>query len=164
MAKGVKGFQRGNQCGTATRFTANNQPANRGRKKRIYSKVLKDPQNKLSAEEFREVLHALLEMSVQELKQILSGDGVPVWIITVINALLSDVKRGRIYVLTFLLDQVFGKPTETLEVQQEINLVNTYNFSNLTADELKEFDRLFEKIIPGEAPAVVNPEKDSNKN
>lgn len=89
---------------------------------------------------------------------------MPVWIITVINALLSDVKRGRIYVLTFLLDQVFGKPTETLEVQQEINLVNTYNFSNLTADELKEFDRLFEKIIPGEAPAVVNPEKDGNKN
>jgi len=163
MAKGVKGFQRGNQCGTATRFTAKNQPANRGRKKRIYSKVLKDPQNKLSAEEFREVLHTLLEMSVQELELILSGDSVPVWIITVINALFSDAKRGRIYVLTFLLDQVFGKPTETLEVQQEINLVNAYNFSNLTTDELKEFCRLFEKIIPGEAPAVVNPEKDGNK-
>lgn len=82
-------------------------------------------------------------MSVQELKQILIGDSVPVWIITVINALLSDVKRGRIYVLTFLLDQIFGKPTETLEVTQEINLVNNYNFTALSDDELKEFCRLF---------------------
>lgn len=150
MGKGEKGFQPGNTCGAAHRFTRENQPKTRGRKKLIYKKVLGDPKNCLSVEEFRNVLRALLEMSLTDLEKIVetaNSSGVPAWIIVVVKAMLSDIKKGRIYVLSFLMNQIFGKVTEKVVFENLATTEENFDLSVLTEEELKQFNRLVEKVI-----------------
>lgn len=93
--------------GKGNRFSSTNQPANRGRKPKLYT--LAKAVYKIGYEEFREVALHLMQMTKKELAEVVNDDDTPVWVINIAKALHKDTGKGEIRVLRELFDRVFGK-------------------------------------------------------
>ena len=160
MAKGKKGFQPGNRCGK--QFTSTKQPKRRGRKPSLYKRI-NLPGEELSKEDYTNLMRSLLECSTGQLKKIQEdckkpGSKIPSWVNSLIAAIFSDIRRGRIGCLRWILDRSFGKPTQIVDKSSQVNLVQNnvqiFNFSALNNDELMTFHDLILKM-DGKLPTKV---------
>ena len=168
MSKGKRGFQRGNSCGINTRFSIENQPKKRGRKPSLYKRI-NLPGEELSKEDYTNLMRSLLECSTGQLKKIQEDckkpdSKIPSWVNSLIAAIFSDIRRGRIDCLRWVLDRSFGKPGQILGGSQQINFVQNnvqiFNFSALSDTELMLFHSLLLKM-EGKTAKIdqVNPNK-----
>jgi len=166
MAKGKKGFQPGNRYGNL--FSASRQPKRNGRKPSLYKRI-NLPGEELSKEDFTHLMLSILECPVGQLEKIRKeckqpGSKIPVWVANLIAAIFSDIRRGRIDCLRWVLDRSFGKPGQILGGSQQINFVQNnvqiFNFSALSDTELMLFHSLLLKM-EGKTAKIdqVNPNK-----
>jgi hypothetical protein len=162
MSKGKRGFQRGNRCGINTRFSIENQPKKRGRKPSLYKRI-NLPGEELSKEDYTNLMRSLLECSTGQLKKIQEDckkpdSKIPSWVNSLIAAIFSDIRRGRIDCLRWILDRSFGKPTQIVDKSSQVNLVQNnvqiFNLSALNSDELMIFHDLMLKM-EGKQPNKV---------
>ncbi len=153
MSKGKRGFQRGNSCGINTRFSIENQPKKRGRKPSLYKRI-NLPGEELSKEDYTHLMRSLLECPIWQLKKIQAdcrkpGSKIPSWVNSLIAAIFTDIRRGRIDSLRWILDRSFGKPSQA-KAGTTVNLVQNnvqiLNFSALTDTELVLFHSLVLKM------------------
>ena len=168
MAKGKKGFQPGNRIGVNSRFSRDRQPHKRGRKPSLYRSI-NLPGEELSKEDFIHLMLSLLECPVGQLEKIRKeckkpDSKIPVCVANMIAVIFSDIRRGRIDCLRWVLDRSFGKPGQILGGSQQINFVQNnvqiFNFSALSDTELVLFHSLLLKM-EGKTAGIdlVNPDK-----
>lgn len=165
---GKRGFQRGNRCGINTRFSIENQPKKRGRKPSLYKRI-NLPGEELSKEDFTHLMLSLLECPIGQLEKIRKeckkpDSKIPVCVANMIAVIFSDIRRGRIDSLRWVLDRSFGKPDQILAGSKQINFVQNnvqiFNFSALSDTELMLFHSLLLKMEGKTAKIdLVNPEK-----
>lgn len=166
MAKGKKGFQPGNRYGNL--FSASRQPKRNGRKPSIYKRI-NLPGEELSKEDFTHLMLSLLECPIGQLEKIRKeckkpDSKIPVCVANMIAVIFSDIRRGRIDSLRWVLDRSFGKPSQILAESKQINFVQNnvqiFNFSALSDTELMLFHSLLLKMEGKTAKIdLVNPEK-----
>lgn len=159
-------FQNGNKIGN--RFSSTNQPAKRGRKPSLYKKIKditgKTVKYELSKEDYYELIKYLMEQTPEQLK-VMSGIGgkddsgnkktmydaeIPIWMMNIITAILSDVRYGRTSTIDSLFDRIFGKATQPVEGDLNSNITTSaIDLSALDTDELLHYNQLLEKIRNG---------------
>ena len=156
MAKGKRGFQPGNTHGKV--FSSSYQPKRKGRKPVLYIKILqsfsKKDDSKLSKEDYFRVIRFLMERTPGELKRMLDNaqnneNGIlPIWIINLISAIFSDIKKGQTNVLRTFFNLLFGKSGVCIEIQQNIHQVHNINIqsSGLLKDEIKQLEDIMNKL------------------
>lgn len=140
------------------RFTSDNQPANKGRKKSIINQLaeLRGEQFKaeLSKDELHGVINSLWEKSMPELKEIWDDNERPVFMRLAANAMVTDIKKGELSRFNNLMNVVYERAAAKLEVN------HTGTITHVTADVcglLEDFNRLNEErtIIEAESSVPV---------
>lgn len=159
MAKGKRGFQPGNTIGKS--FSSNYQPKKNGRKRALYTKILqnlsKKEESELSKEDYFKIIRTLMECTPAHLKRILEKsqndekDATPMWMLNIISAIFSDIKKGQINFLKFFLDRILGKSEIHVEIKNQFHQVNQINIknTNLIEEEIKQLDEILSKISKG---------------
>jgi hypothetical protein len=102
--------------GTAGRqFSSVYQPPNRGRKRSALKKYLKD--NGVSIQDLRLVFQNIVIKKLSELKTLKEeAEELPGVISFTVSALLKDYELGRLDVFNGLLDRIWGKPVQQVEM------------------------------------------------
>ncbi len=162
-------FEKGNTIGMEYRFTSTNQPSKRGRKPSLYKKIReitgKTVKHEMTREDYYDVIKYLMEQTPEQLKAFVGvgeddGNGgkktmfdakIPVWMMNIITAILSDVRYGRTTTLDGLFDRMFGKAIQPIEGDLNSNITTPVaaDLSMLNTDELLQFNELLEKIRNG---------------
>lgn len=152
-------FEKGNKQGN--RFTSENQPKRKGRGKLSVLNYIQqttgkrvDPQS--SKEEILKVIQHIYESSPSELEPLIKdpndphkpNPNTPMWVLSIISAINTDMRYGRTSTIEMLFDRVFGKATQTIEGEINTN-VNPVDLSVLTTEELLQYNALLEKIKTG---------------
>lgn len=70
----------------------------------------------LLMDEKYQILNSMIEMSLDELKNISTDKTCPVFMVNVAKALKKDIENGRVTTLSELFDRFFGKPKQTSDV------------------------------------------------
>ena len=112
---------------------------------------------------------SLLESPVGQLEKIRKeckkpNSKIPACVANMIAAIFSDIRKGRIDSLRWVLDRSFGKPGQILRESQQVNFVQNnvqiFNFTALTTEELTVFHNLMIKMESTQPNKVlVNPEQ-----
>ena len=100
-----------NVIGKGKPFTSDNQPANRGRKPKLYTIAKKS--YGISLDEFREVVNYLWQLPKDEVKNIAEKDDTPIWMANVCRSLYKDTAKGVMNTLRELIQLMFGKELST---------------------------------------------------
>lgn len=102
------------QDGVKTRFTSENQPANRGRKKNVF-KFYQEKYD-LSSSDVNNTIEYLLSQSIDELQRIIKDSKKPAMVVNFATAILSGIKRGDLTAVEKMLDRKVGRPKQELEL------------------------------------------------
>ena len=97
--------------GKGNRFTSDNQPANRGRKPKLYTIAKKS--YGISLDEFKEVVNYLWQLPKDEVKEIAERGDTPIWMANVCRSLYKDTAKGVMNTLRELIQLMFGKELTT---------------------------------------------------
>lgn len=104
--------------GKGNRFSSTNQPANPGRKPSLYNRIKKligtDANVELSKEDYYKLIGCLLERPISDLKKIADDSQTPIWIISIIRAVMKDAQEGRLNAIDALFDRLFGKASQPI--------------------------------------------------
>jgi hypothetical protein len=101
--------------GARTRFTNANQPANRGRKRSALKKFVKD--NGISIQDVRLVFQNIIVKKLSEVRKLKDdADELPAIVGFTVSALLKDYDGGKLDTFNILLDRIWGKPLQLLEM------------------------------------------------
>ena len=153
-------FEKGNKQGN--RFTSENQPKRKGRGKLSVLNYIRqttgkrvDPQS--SKEEILKVIQHIYESSPSELEPLIKdpndphkpNPNTPMWVLSIISAINTDMRYGRTSTIEMLFDRVFGKATQPIEADVNAKVTNTVDLSVLTTEELLQYNALLEKITAG---------------
>lgn len=95
-------------------FTSDNQPANRGRKPKLYTIAQK--KYNISHEEYKDVIAYLMQCTKKEINSIAEDENTPIWIVNVCRALYKDSGRGEVKTLNDITERIFGKIPNTTEI------------------------------------------------
>lgn len=95
-------------------YSKDYQPANRGRKPRLYT-LAKAAYN-VGWDEFRDVMLMVMQMTKAELEALTKDDETPAWVVNIARAIYKDTGKGRIDALRELMDRAFGKVPQRNEV------------------------------------------------
>ena len=93
--------------GKGNRFSSTNQPANRGRKPKLYT-IAKKAYN-VSREEWNEVKLYLLQCTPSEIDKIIDKKDTPMWVLILARGLKRNAAKGITDVLVGLEDRLFGR-------------------------------------------------------
>ena len=93
------------------KFTSDNQPANRGRKPKLYTVAKKS--YGITLDEFRDVVNYLWQLPKDEVKKIAEKDDTPIWMANVCRSLYKDTAKGVMSTLRELIQLMFGKELTT---------------------------------------------------
>lgn len=93
--------------GKGNRFSSTNQPANRGRKPKLYT-IAKNTY-KISYEEFRDVVIHLMQLTKGDIEAVIKDPSTPIWVIDIARTLHKEAGAGRMNALSGILDRLFGK-------------------------------------------------------
>lgn len=149
-------FEKGNKQGN--RFSSDNQPKNAGRKPSLYKKLKeltgKKVDYEMSKEDYFKVIRYLMERTPGELKKIIENakdevnGSTPVWVLSVISAINTDIRYGRTSTIDSLFDRLFGRSTQPIEGDINANVSGsiTPDLSALSTDELLKYNELLDKI------------------
>ena len=66
--------------------------------------------------EFRDVVLYLMQCTKKELETVMNDEKTPIWVVNIARAISKDAGFGRLSVLLELLDRVFGKPSQAVDV------------------------------------------------
>lgn len=105
-------FEKGNKFGN--RFSSTCQPKKNGRKPRLYTIAKKS--YGIDVAEFRDVVLYLMQCTKKELETVMNDEKTPIWVVNIARAISKDAGFGRLSVLPELLDRVFGKPSQAVDV------------------------------------------------
>lgn len=92
--------------GKGNRFSSTNQPANRGRKPKLYT-IAKKAYN-VSREEWNEVKLYLLQCTPSEIDKIIDKKDTPMWVLILARGLKRNAAKGITDVLDGMEDRLFG--------------------------------------------------------
>lgn len=118
-------FIKGNQEGV--KFTSTRQPKNAGRKPSRFKKILESLDGvgqTISQEDYERITKTLLTMTGEELSKIAQDKSTPIAIVLVANAISGDLNNQRMDNLEKLLDRIFGKSTNKVDVTSKGDKVN----------------------------------------
>lgn len=121
--------------GKGNRFSTTNQPANPGRKPSLYNHLRQllgtEAEAELSREDYYRLIGCLLERPLGDLKTLATDKKTPVWVVSVVRAIVKDAQAGRMNTLDSLLDRLFGKASQPLTGKDQTPL-----FEAMTDEEL----------------------------
>ena len=104
--------------GAATRFSSSNQPAKRGRLPSKLKKFVKD--NSVSKSDVDAIFSNLIFGStLEELQEMIkpgNKEKLPVIVALLISAFIADIKNGTLHEVNTVLDRIYGKATQQVEV------------------------------------------------
>lgn len=103
-----------NVIGKGRLYSKDYQPANRGRKPRLYT-LAKTAYN-VGWDEFRDVMLMVMQMTKAELEALTKDEETPAWVVNIARAIYKDTGKGRIDALRELMDRAFGKVPQRNEV------------------------------------------------
>ena len=143
-------FEKGNNKGN--RFTSENQPKNPGRKPSLYKKLKeltgKKVDYEMSKEDYFNTIRYLMERTPGELKKIISdakdeeNGTTPVWVLSIISAINTDIKYGRTSTIDTLFDRLFGRAILPIEAE-----ISSSKIEDMTNDEIKaEIDKIDKEL------------------
>lgn len=103
------------------RFSSTNQPDRRGRKPSRLKKFIKEFD--VSKDDVDRLFKGLIfSKSVNELKELVDGDNEqnqPVIVVLLVRAFLADIKNGTLHEVNTVLDRIYGKATQQVEVGEK---------------------------------------------
>ncbi len=139
--------------GEKTRFSKENQPANRGRKKNVF----KHYQEKydLSSQDVNNTIEFLLSQPLEKLQEIIKDPKKPAMVINFATAILTGIKKGDLSAIERMLDRKIGKPKEQIEIKGNINTTG-YDLSKLSDEQLEQLENLLSGAISGESENTSN--------
>lgn len=70
----------------------------------------------LSMDDKFQILNSMIEMSIDELRDISQDKGCPVFMVNIARALKRDIEQGKINTLSELFDRFFGKPKNISDI------------------------------------------------
>lgn len=109
--------------GAATRFSATNQPARRGRIPSKLKKFVKD--NRVSKSDvdaiFSNIIFGSTLEELQEMVKPGNKEKLPVIVALLISAFIADIKKGTLSEVNTVLDRIYGKATQQLEIGEQKN-------------------------------------------
>lgn len=132
------------QDGINTRFSSTRQPANAGRKPKLYT-IAKKVYN-IGYDEWKGVTLYLMQLTKNELESVIEMQDTPIWVVNIARAIHKDTGRGVTFTLRELLDRVFGKAGNIPVIDSD---QDNEDISKLTTTELKTLLRLREKMRGG---------------
>lgn len=104
--------------GMATRFSATNQPARRGRLPSKLKKFVKD--NRVSKSDvdaiFSNIIFGSTLEELQEMVKAGNKEKLPVIVALLISAFIADIKNGTLHEVNTVLDRIYGKATQQVEI------------------------------------------------
>ena len=110
-------FAKGNREGV--KFTSTRQPKNAGRKPSRFKRLLKELEGvgeTISVEDYGRITKTLLTLNAEELQGVAQDKSTPIAVIMIANAISGDLNNQRIDNLEKLLDRVFGKSSNPIDV------------------------------------------------
>ncbi len=127
------------------KFSSGNQPENRGRRPSVIDKYIRE--NRVSLDDIRTLVSSLMSYNAEEIQAILKDkkDKPPVAALLILKAIMTDIDYGRLDNFVILSDRVFGKPTQSID----LNAAGNMNISMMTSDERKKrIEELLKKSEP----------------
>lgn len=114
-----------------TQFTSENQPANAGRKPSLLKAYIQD--NGVSIQDVRLVFkNIIFEKTKEQLDELLGDESQPMLIRAIVGAYLKDFESGRIDIINSILDRIYGK------ADQSVQLSGMIETASLTPERRKE--------------------------
>ncbi|MBD5131931.1 MAG: hypothetical protein HDT28_04990 [Clostridiales bacterium] len=127
------------QAGEKTRFSSTRQPANAGRKPKLYT-IAKKGYN-IGIDDFREVVAYVMQANKADLEKVIEDETTPVWVVNIARALHKDTGKGVTFTLRELVDHLFYRiPRDKGGEAADMDT------SQLTDAELVQFYRLLDKM------------------
>jgi hypothetical protein len=100
---------------TGRQFSSTYQPPSRGRKRSVLKKYLKD--NGVSIQDLRLVFQNIIIKRISELETLKEeAKELPAIVGFTVSALLKDYEAGKLDVCNSLLDRIWGKPVQQVEM------------------------------------------------
>ena len=105
--------------GAPYRFTSTNQPAKRGRLPSKLKKFVKD--NSVSDVDaiFSNIIFGSTLEELQEMVKPGNKEKLPVIVALLISAFIQDIKNGTLHEVNTVLDRIYGKATQQVEVGEK---------------------------------------------
>lgn len=107
--------------GVPYRFTSTNQPARRGRLPSKLKKFVKD--NSVSKTDvdaiFSNIIFGSTLEELQEMVKPGNKEKLPVIVALLISAFIQDIKNGTLHEVNTVLDRIYGKATQQVEVGEK---------------------------------------------
>lgn len=107
--------------GAATRFSSTNQPSKRGRLPSKLKKFVKD--NSVSKADVDAIFSNIIFGSTLEELQDMVKPGkkekLPVIVALLVSAFIADIKNGTLHEVNTVLDRIYGKATQQVEVGEK---------------------------------------------
>lgn len=108
-----------NEINKATRFSKDNQPANRGRKPSKLKRFIKD--NNLSDIDISFMIRLVFEKNEAQLNELLQNDKIPMLMRLFVKAFLDDFVKGRLINFEQLMKRAYGEPIQKISFPQDDN-------------------------------------------
>jgi len=116
-------FQKGHKFGN--RFSRTNQPGNSGRKHSIVNEFRSsfsleyDDGSRISKEDTYKFMYYILTCTMAQFETLARHPDLPVSVLNLMKAIMTDMNQGRITTVCKLLDWVFGKSFQPLLIKRE---------------------------------------------
>lgn len=106
------------------KFSKDYQPKNKGMKKSIINKLLEEYQianqgKTISKDDRYKLILNLLDKNEMDLLAIKNNKTMPVFLVCVAGAILSDMTKGQVSTIETVWNRLFGKPTEEVQVSNK---------------------------------------------
>ena len=127
--------------GAATRFSATNQPAKRGRLPSKLKKFVKD--NSVSKSDvdaiFSNIIFGSTLEELQEMVKPGKKEKLPVIVALLISAFIADIKNGTLHEVNTVLDRIYGKATQQVEIgEQKSDIPDDPDERRALAEQIKK--------------------------
>lgn len=135
-----------NVIGKGKLFSKTNQPANRGRKKSVYNELIEKVKVEegicLSREDCYKLCATLINLPISKLKELAKDETSAAWVVSIISAILTDIKLGRTVTVDSLFDRFFGKATQPTDNKNE----HIVRAKDLTPEEAMKYLKQLNEI------------------
>lgn len=141
-------FAKGNKLGN--RFSSENQPPKErvGRKPKAIKQLEAIVKEKfgisLTKDDKYQILEWILERSADDLNNIINNKTLPIFIVNIARAIVTDSKKGRTNTVEMLFDRFFGK---AIQVQELTGKNGSPLVQQLSDEELEKRIKRFSEIV-----------------
>lgn len=136
-------FLKGNNEGV--KFSETNPPKNAGRKPSRFKQILEGLSaigETLSLEDYRKITATMLTLTKEELHKLGTNPATPMAVLLIANAIQGDAMNMRMDNLDKLLDRLFGKSTNNVDVTSKGDKVKGLTVQVLDEKIVDEVNKL----------------------